>query len=216
MKSYKLLTLLISLYSINCISRALYPNKEKCVYDTYYKGTNIVITYKILDEDVTIPPNSAKTYFRVTIVGLEQTYEFKQFHGLKLHGKFAYSFEQNGKYKVCIETNDKDLFKNKKFLHLQLRVQSSFDVTDDENIAKAKDFQKVNDTMQKLNNKAESIQNMQEYQVEIEDKFSYNQIKSSSRLVYLSLCQIMIILVVGIFHVISLRKIFKEKIWSIF
>ena len=216
MESYKLLILLISLYSINCLSRALYQGKEKCVFDTYYKGMSIVITYKILDEDVKIPPHSMKNYFRVSIVGMEEALEFKQFYGTKLTGKFAHSFEESGKFKICIETSDKELFKSKKFLHLQFKVMSTFDIADDENIAKAKDFQKVNDTMQRLSDKAQSIQNMQEYQVEIEDKFSINQIKSSSRLVYLSLCQIVIILVVGIFHVLSLRKIFKEKIWSIF
>ena len=216
MEFYKLLILLISLYSINCLSRALYLNKEKCVFDTYYKGMNIIINYKILDKDITIPPNSLKNYFRVTIIGMEEAFEFHQFHGSKLSGKFAHSFEENGKFKICISTSDKELFKNKQFLRLQFKIQSSFDITDDENIAKAKDFQKVNDTMQRLNSKADSIQNMQEYQVSIEDRFSTNQIKSSRRLVYLSLCQIVIILIVGLFHVFSLRKIFKDKIWSIF
>ena len=45
--------LLFSLLFINisCLSRALYPGKERCFYDNYYFGMNIIIRYKILDND---------------------------------------------------------------------------------------------------------------------------------------------------------------------
>ena len=71
-------------------------------------------------------------------------------------------------------------------------------------------------TMQNLNSKVDSIEVMQNFQVEVEDEFSKKQIATSSRLVFLSLCQIVIICVVGIYHVYSLRKIFKDKIWTPF
>ena len=98
---------------------------------------------------------------------------------------------------------------------MEFKIQSS-DELYDENSAKSKDFQKVNDTMQKINSKVDAIEVMQQYQIEIEDNFSKNQIKSSSRLVFLSICQIIIICIVGIYHVFSLRKIFKDKIWTPF
>ena len=98
---------------------------------------------------------------------------------------------------------------------MEFKVQSS-DELYDENSAKAKDFQKVNETMTKLNNKVESIETMQKYQMEVEDTFSQNQIKSSSGLAFISVCQIVIICIVGLYHVFSLRKIFKDKIWTPF
>ena len=140
---------------------------------------------------------------------------FKIFYGSKLSGKFSYNIEESDKYKICIYSSDKDLFKNKNFLHMEFKIQSS-DELYDENSAKSKDFQKVNDTMQKINSKVDAIEVMQQYQIEIEDNFSKNQIKSSSRLVFLSICQIIIICIVGISHVFSLRKIFKDKIWTPF
>ena len=137
------------------------------------------------------------------------------FYGSKLSGKFSYNIEESDKYKICIYTTDRELFKNKQFLHMEFKVQSS-DELYDENSAKAKDFQKVNETMTKLNNKVSSIEIMQKYQMEVEDTFSQNQIKSSSRLAFLSICQIVIICIVGLYHVFSLRKIFKDKIWTPF
>ena len=117
--------------------------------------------------------------------------------------------------KIGIITSDKELFKYKKFLHLVFKVQSSDEIYDEDS-AKAKDFQKVNITMQNLNSKVDSIEVMQNFQVEVEDEFSKKQIETSSRLAFLSICQIVIICIVGIYHVYSLRKVFKDKIWTPF
>ena len=198
---------------ISCITRALYYDKEKCFTDYFYNGMNLVMTYKITDTDLRIS-SSTKTLFRISLSSENGNF-YKPFFVSKLSGKFSYSIEESDRYKVCIVTSDKELFKFKPFLHLIFKVQSS-DELYDEGSAKAKDFQKVNMTMQNLNSKVDSIETMQNFQVEVEDEFSKKQISTSSRLVVLSLCQIGIICVVGIFHVYSLRKVFKDKIWTPF
>ena len=213
MKFINLILILFFINKISCLSRALYLGKEKCFYDNYYSQMTIIISYKILDKGVKITPG--KTLFRVYISGVEKMDVFKMFYGSKLSGKFSYTIEESDKYKICISTSDKELFNNRQFLHMEFRIQSS-DELYDENSAKAKDFQKVNDTMTKLNSKVESIEAMQKYQLEVEDTFSQNQIKSSNRLAFLTICQIVIICIVGIYHVFSLRKIFKDKIWTPF
>jgi hypothetical protein len=48
----------------------------------------------------------------------------------------------------------------------------------------------------------------------VEQTFSDNQIRSSTLIVWLSIIQIIVIIVVGAFHVVSLTKIFKQKIWT--
>ena len=174
---------------------------------------NLVMTYKILDTDIKLSP-SKKTNFRISLSSDTGDF-YKTFYGSKLSGKFSYSIEESAKYKICIITSDKDLFKNKQFLHLVFKVQSS-DELYDEGSAKTKDFQKVNITMQNLNSKVDSIETMQNFQVEVEDEFSKKQIATSSRLALLSICQIVIICIVGIYHVYSLRKVFKDKIWTPF
>ena len=212
----KLISLLIYIFfiaHISCVSRALYYNQEKCFYDNYYNGMNLVITYKILDTDITLNP-STKSIFRISLSSDSHDF-YKVFYGSKLSGKFSYNIEQSDKYKVCIITTDKDLFKEKQFLHLVFKMQSS-DELYDEGSAKTKDFQKVNITMQNLNSKVDSIETMQNFQVEVEDEFSRKQILTSSRLVLLSICQIVVICIVGIYHVYSLRKVFKDKIWTPF
>ena len=213
MKFFNIILLLFLINQISNLSRALYLGKEKCFYDNYYSNMNIVITYKILDTDIQLT-KANKSLFHINLIGMEKS-DFKIFYGSKLSGKFSYNIEESDKFKICIYTNDKELFKNKRFLHMEFKIQSS-DELYDEHSAKAKDFQKVNMTMQKLNSKVDSIEAMQKYQLEVEDQFSKNQIKSSSRLAFLSICQIVVICIVGIYHVFSLRKIFKDKILTPF
>jgi len=204
----------LSITKISSISRALYLGKEKCFYDNYYNQMNILITYKIIDKDVTLP-KTPRTLFKVDITSPDRADFFKVFYGSKLSGKFSYNVEESAKYKICIYSSDKDLFKKKKFLKVQFNIQSS-DELFDANSAKLKDFQKVNDTMQKLNSKIDSIEEMQNYQIQVEDNFSKNQVLSSSRVALITIFQIFIIIIVGTYQVFSLRKVFKDKIWAPF
>ena len=211
-----LLKLIIFIFFINqilCLSRTLYLGKEKCFYDNFYNQMNLVITYKILDTDIKVS-NEHKTLFHISLFGIEKK-SYKSFIGTKLTGKFSYNIEENDKYRICIYSSDKELFRNKNFLHMEFKIQSS-DELYDEHSAKTKDFQKVNITMKNIDSKVNNIEAMQRFQIEFEDQFSKNQIKTSSRLAFLSICQIVIICIAGIFHVFSLRKIFKNKIWTPF
>ena len=214
MNFINMLLLIIFFTSISSLHRSLYLDKERCFYDNYYTNMNIIINYKILDNDIIIPATD-KNIFKIYITSMEKGNTYKLFYGNKLSGKFSYNIEQSDKFKICIYTNDKDLFKNKRFLSLQFQVQSKEEAYDP-NTAKGKDFQKVNNTMTRLDGKVETIEHMQSYQIELEDKFSKAQINSSTRLALLSFCQILVICIVGVFHVFYLRKIFKDKIWTPF
>ena len=122
---------------------------------------------------------------------------------------------ESDKYKICIISHDKDIFKNKKFIYIQFNTQLNEEIKNKDSAVK-KDFQIVDDTMSRINTKVDNIENMQGYQIKVEDNFSEKQINSSSRLALLSICQIIVICIVGVYHVFYLRKIFKDKIWTPF
>ena len=98
---------------------------------------------------------------------------------------------------------------------MEFKIQSS-DELFDEHSAKAKDFQKVNITMQNINAKINNMDVVQKFELEMEESFYNNQIRISNRLAFLSILQIVVICIVGLFHVFSLRKLFKDKIWTPF
>ena len=210
----KILLIILSFVNISCLSRALYQGKERCFYDNYYKNMNLIITYKILDTDVKVP-KSKKNLFQIKIQSMQYYDKFYILYGTKLSGKFSHNIDQSDKYKICIISNDKEIFENKKFLYLQFNIQFNLEKAES-NAVIQKDFQVVDDIMNQLNSKVDNIENMQNYQIKVEDSFSEKQINSTSRLALLSICQIIVICVVGIYHVIYLRRIFKDKIWTPF
>jgi hypothetical protein len=55
---------------------------------------------------------------------------------------------------------------------------------------------------------------MQTYQTETEDEFSQTQFDSSNKIVVMTVVQIIIITVIGLWQIYSLRNVFKEKVWS--
>ena len=210
----KIILIFLLFINISCLSRSLYPEKERCFYDNYYYNMNIIIRYKILDKDIKLT-TSKKNLFRISIESMNYFDKYYTFYGTKLSGKFSHYIDQSDKYKICIIATDKDIFKNKKFLYLKFETQLNEEKRD-ENTVVQKDFQVVDDTMSRINTKVDNIENMQGYQIKVEDNFSEKQINSSNRLAFLSFCQIAVIIVVGIYHVFYLRRIFKDKIWTPF
>ena len=209
-----LLILFLLIIKVSCLSRALYLGKERCFYENYYYNMNIILRYRILDKDVAIPPNN-KNIFKITIQSTQYYDKYYSFYGNKLTGKFSHNIEQSDKYKICIISHDKDIFKNKKFIYIQFNTQLNEEIKNKDSAVK-KDFQIVDDTMSRINTKVDNIENMQGYQIKVEDNFSEKQINSSNRLALLSICQIIVICIVGVYHVFYLRKIFKDKIWTPF
>lgn len=49
-----------------------------------------------------------------------------------------------------------------------------------------------------------------------EDEFSENQFANNNKMIVITIIQVVIIFVIGIWQIFALRRVFKEKIWSPF
>ncbi len=52
---------------------------------------------------------------------------------------------------------------------------------------------------------------MQEHQITSEDNFSDEQIKNSERIIFMSIIQIVIIVLIGLFQALALKRVFRYK-----
>jgi len=52
---------------------------------------------------------------------------------------------------------------------------------------------------------------MQDYQIDSEDKFSEEQIKNSEKIIFMTLIQIVIVVVIGLIQAFALKRVFKYK-----
>ena len=218
--SLKTLIQLIIFLSIisysNSLYRAFYLNREKCYIDNYYSEMNVIMQLKILDTDLNFKP-SKDDRFIIKIYDNKIGNPIQIFQTGKQKAKFSYSISKSGRYMICVSTNDKNLFNKKKYIKLSFIIDTSEDIVGDANeVAKMKDFQIVDDKVKKLIKKAENIENMQKYQIKNEDEFAQNQMKSSQTLVFVTIIQLIICVIIGIYHFFSMKKIFKQKMWSPF
>ena len=209
-----LVILFISFKKINPLSLSLYHEKEKCFFSDFYKNTNIIITYKITDMSFQEPKIINAPRFVVKLYSTEKNEIIKQFYSLKINGKFSYNIERNDHYKICVLAKDIELFHNKKFLLFSFKVQSNIDI--EPNLAVEKDIYAVNNIMQLINSKLDQLENMQLLQNMVEDSFSKKQICNSNRIVKIFFCQILILILIGLFQIITLKNVFKSKIWVLF
>ena len=218
--SLKILIPLIIFLSIisysNSLYRAFYLNREKCYIDNYYSEMNVIMQLKILDTDLNFKAIKDDRFI-IKIYDNKLGDPIQTFQTGKQKAKFSYSINKSGRYMICVLTNDKTLFNKKKYLKLSFVIDTSEDIVGDANeVAKMKDFQIVDDKVKKLIKKAENIENMQKYQIKTEDEFAQNQMKSSQTLVIVTIIQLVICVIIGIYHFFSMKKIFKQKMWSPF
>ena len=78
-------------------------------------------------------------------------------------------------------------------------------------MVKNKDFTVVNEKVKKLGKKAYEITKMQEFQIGQEDDFSATQINNSSKIVSMTIIQIVLVILIGCWQIYSLKKYFKSK-----
>ena len=211
--------LLLSIIStISSLTRELYKGSEKCIFDNYYENMTVIISYKITgDFNQNLKYNENRVRLRLLKIKGQQTEEVFAFKNSKFAYKYSHSIQKSGNYKVCVYTNDNDLFKNSRFVHLQLKVDTGDGAGEmEEGSAKSKDLTDVNQKIEKLSRKMDSIDSMQNYQQKIEDKFNRNQLKSSNRVAFISMCQILIIFTIGAYQIYTLRKLFDVKIFALF
>ena len=215
MKTQLLLSIIILLTIIkasSCMSRDLKYLEEKCVLNDFYSKSNIIITFNITEGN--FKEHTINGPLFVINVYNRKTNKLKQkFETHKLNGKFSFSVKKTGHYKICIIGKDNFIFGEKNSLIYDLNVETSIEVKQRVNeTANFKDFEKVSTKMDFVKDKVEQIENMQISSNSIESIFSESQIQISKRVVGLSILQIIIILCFGIYHVYSLKQIFKDKI----
>jgi hypothetical protein len=197
---------------IFCLSRSLHYLEEKCVMNDFYLKSNIIITFNVT-EGYLREHKINGPIFVINIYNKDTNRLIRAFNTQKTYGKFSFYVERTGHYKTCIISNDTFIFGQQRFIIYDFNVESSLDVKQKgkEN-ANLKDFEVVNHRMQIINDKVDQIENMQLFGNSIENLFSKNQIKVSKRIVQILIIQILIILIVGVYHVYTLNNMFKERI----
>jgi hypothetical protein len=91
-------------------------------------------------------------------------------------------------------------------------IEENSDIKDLSEVPKNKDFEKINTKVDKLHKKVMDVMKTQNYQIYKEDEFSQKQIEVSSMLIYMTAIQVIILIILTIWQVISFKNLFKDKL----
>lgn len=211
-----LLLIILAFSLVDCLYINISQNKQKCFYDTFFEDMVIIINYAIQDQDVietlSLEENNNQNSdrFEVTLYSKETDKLVTSFYSRKLSDKFSQTIEKSDEYKICFRLNDPLLFRKRRVLKLSFKIDTNEDILDE--TAKMKDFNMVNDKVKTINRKISNLETVQKYQVKAESKFFSNQLDNSKLVVKITFVQIFVILLVGGYHIYTLRNILKRAL----
>ena len=197
---------------ITSITRNMKYLEEKCILNDFSSKSNIIITFNVtegnLKEHKIEGPRFIINIYSKNNNSLKQSFETK-----KTYGKFSYNVGKTDHYKICIIGKDLMTFGEQKNIIFDFNIETNLEVKQKiSDSANFKEFDKINVEIQSLKNKVEQIESMQELSNNLENNFSKTQINISTRIVIISIIQIIIIFSTGIFNIYALKKMFKDKI----
>lgn len=122
------------------------------------------------------------------------------------NGKFTFTVEKDGNYKICSQNILSTWMANKE-MFIKLKIES--DTTEELNISQAvktEDINPVSDKINKIIRKAQKIVNKQIVERQKEDTSYQMQQDYSNTFISITLIQIVIVLLIGIYHIYTFRK----------
>merc|ERR1712151_994004 len=174
-----LLTFLCTLMSLNGLYFHLFKGESKCFYDEYYTDTVLLIRYELISKTAFNFSQKNENRVDIKVYHNDDSDEndpykadlVKNFYSDKIKGKFSIVLEKQGHYKVCLESKDKEIYKDEKVKVSLILDTDQDDLDDSENLAEVKDFATVEKRMKKIQKKTGQIEKMQDHQLVSEDQF---------------------------------------------
>lgn len=122
-------------------------------------------------------------------------------------GKFSMTADKDGQFRVCVYVFEFN--KNKKPKNLQMHIQIISDNMDDPNLSKAVNKEEISNLDSKLSEvvtRSDKYNSKLEKLIKLEDKDAENIIKSQKMFYYMTLIQIILVIVIGAYQIFNLRK----------
>jgi hypothetical protein len=162
--------------------------------------------------------------FDIKLINLDKEKEVEVLQGISTSGKVKFIINESNfihfnikgsSYQICVTPNeDSFIFDKSDILKLSLVIQT---IEEDQpkdvdlsNVPKNKDAEKLVKKLDKLQNKIIDIMRTQNYQIEREDEYSSRAVHNSSAIVYMTVIQIGILIVLTIWQIYSFKDIFKD------
>lgn len=195
------------------LSNSLYlkinKDTEKCLYEEVFNDSTMIVLYDILNNFAFIntQPNDVKIQFYIKNEDSNDT--LFTFDELQNKGKISFHLKDSRNILICFKTNYNPWFTNGDELDIKIQIHTSFDEID-ETAAKNKEFEGLNAEISKTKNEISKIVAMQKAEKSQEERFTDSQQSTSNSILYISVIQILLVLVLGFLQIKLVKRLFNS------
>eukprot|EP01116_Phalansterium_solitarium_P009505 TRINITY_DN23677_c0_g1_i1.p1 TRINITY_DN23677_c0_g1~~TRINITY_DN23677_c0_g1_i1.p1 ORF type:complete len:221 (+),score=1.13 TRINITY_DN23677_c0_g1_i1:111-773(+) len=211
----RLLVLLACLLPTHAIYFVLEEGQTRCFLEEVPKDTLILGKYKGEDGDAATPYGNTKAS-RLTNLGLQVKVtdpdnNIALERGLQPEGRFAFTSQVSGEYKICFSTNSTRWFGTKQKVNFHLDIQYGVDATDYKDLADQEKLTEMEVAIRRLNDKIRDMRAEQTYQRTREATFRNTSESTNSRVMWWSVIQTLILVGTALWQISHLKHYFKTK-----
>jgi len=211
--SRTLFLLLVGCLCAESIYFTLEEGQTRCFLEEVPKDTLIMGKYR--GEDPTSAPQGGKPS-KLTLLGLQVKVTDPEGavaleRALQAEGRFAFTSQVSGEYKICFSTNTSRWFGTKQKMNLHLDVQYGVDATDYKDLADQEKLTELEVAVRRLNDKVRDMRAEQTYQRTREATFRNTSESTNSRVMWWSVIQTLILVATALWQITHLKHYFKTK-----
>ncbi|KAI6646409.1 Transmembrane emp24 domain-containing protein eca-like [Oopsacas minuta] len=204
--------LLFSLISPNlCLYFHIQEKEEKCFIEEIPIETPVIGSYKIETFNNHIQAWEKAEHpigMHVTITGPDR--KVIQSRDFSTEGRFSFTSNYPGEHSICLRSTTDQWFAGIK-LRIHLDLQSGEHAVNYDEVATKEKLTDMQLRMRKLLEHVEQINREQDYQRLREERFRYTSESTNARVLWWSLGQVIIVLVIGFLQMRHLKSFFEAK-----
>lgn len=181
---------------------------EKCLYEEVFYDSTIVVVYEVLNNFSFINSQPSDVKLQFFIKNEDSNDTIFTFDELLSKGKFSFHVSDSRNILICLTSSYKPWFTSGNDLDVKILFHTNFDEVD-QNAATNKEFETLNVELTKSKGELNKISAMQRAEKSQEEKFTEYQQSTSSSILYISIIQILLVLVLGILQIKLVKRLFN-------
>eukprot|EP01089_Gocevia_fonbrunei_P011169 TRINITY_DN242_c0_g1_i1.p1 TRINITY_DN242_c0_g1~~TRINITY_DN242_c0_g1_i1.p1 ORF type:complete len:207 (-),score=30.80 TRINITY_DN242_c0_g1_i1:55-675(-) len=188
-------------YICNAISFDLHLDKERCLSEELSRDVLVVGTFSGPS-----PPQSVSTEFRILD---PSSHELFNKHGES--GKFAFTTAEGGEFQFCFIDIRRGEVHDESPRRVELKIKTGVEARDYSEVATKENLSQIQLIVRKMADEAEGILNEIRYMRKREERMRNTNESTNTRVAWLSVFSIVVLVALGVFQIFYLKRFFKSK-----
>lgn len=198
---------LVLVLGAQAINFYLLEGTEKCFIQDLTSGSVILGEYNLIDP----PPADAPENVAVTLKVTDPNALLLVTRSVRGPGKFSFTSQIQGSHRICVQSPSGGWFGTAKKSRFSLKLDSTDDNLAHDKIVSKEEIGHLKDISSQIVTRLQEVEKGQEYSREKEAKFRDESEDINSRIMWFTIFQTLVILIAGVWQILSLRSFFISR-----